>query len=194
MSSHQGSQMVLETQEYLLLYCWTRHLNVHVHTRRKKKCVRLYTQTSTVYIQLHTSQSLSQGTEPWGSWVSDVCIVYSVVPMHVGDWWTFRTHSGLLLFRLTSVDSRALSNRAEWPSKRQGNKGGRDWRRQKRIIGSPPVVVHVLLCSSFWLVFDPFSSNLCPMGHQLTDSKSRVQPLFLSTLLSLFAIWDKLHL
>lgn len=79
--------------------------------------------------------------------------------------------------------------------KRRGNKGGRDRRRQKEIIGSiffPRSCSHTALLSFFF--FDPFSSNLCLMGRQLTGSKSRVPPPHLSTLLSVFAIWDKHHL
>ncbi len=116
----------------------------------------------------HTSQRLceSQNAEPEGCCVSDVCIVYSVVPVHVGDCCTLRPHSSLVLFTVTGADSRLLSRRAERPSKKRGKKGGEDRRRQKEIIDYtfPPIFVHILLLSPFQFVFDPFSSNLCPHG------------------------------
>lgn len=128
MSSHQGSRMVLETQVYLLSHCWTWHLNVHVHAKKKKKkewkkekrkSKRACTHTS---MRAHTSQRLceSQNAEPEGCCVSDVCIVYSVVPVHVGDCCPLRPHSSLALFTMTGADSRLLSRRAERPSKEKG--------------------------------------------------------------------------
>lgn len=106
---------------------------VRACTRKKKNeknmCVHAHTLT-------HTSQRLceSQNAEPEGCCVSDVCIVYSVVPVHVGDCCTLRPHSRLVLFTMTGVDSRLLSKRAERPRKEREKKGGRDRRRQKEII------------------------------------------------------------
>lgn len=161
-------------------------------TRKKKKeknlCVHARTQT-------HTSQRLceSQNAEPEGCCVSDVCIVYSVVPVHVGDCCALRPHSRLVLFTMTGVDSRLLSRRAERPRKERKKKGGRDRRRQKEIIDyiffpySLFTYCFSLFCS--WsLILSPQTS--APMGHQLSDSQRRVPPLFLSSLLSLFAVWD----
>lgn len=103
----------------------------------------------------HTSQRLceSQKAEPEGCCVSDVCIVYSVVPVHVGDCCTLRPHSGLLLFTMTGVDSRLLSRRPERPSKERGGKGAEaeiegDRKRSLTILFSP-VFVHILLLSFF---------------------------------------------
>lgn len=74
------------------------------------------------HVRSHTSQRLceSQKAEPEGCCVSDVCIVYSVVPVHVGDCCTLRPHSTHVLFTMTGVDSRLLSRRAERPSKERG--------------------------------------------------------------------------
>lgn len=87
--------------------------------RRKKQCVHARTQTHS-----HTSQRLceSQNAEPEGCCVSDVRIVYSVVPVHVGDCCALRPHSSLVLFTMTVVDSRLLSRRAERPSKERAEK------------------------------------------------------------------------
>lgn len=91
--------------------------------KKKRKPLCAHTQTHS-----HTSQRLceSHNAEPEGWCVSDVCIVYSVVPVHVGDWCALRPHSSLVLFAMTGVDSRLLSRRPERPSKERGEK-----RRQK---------------------------------------------------------------
>lgn len=95
---------------------------MHEH---KEKNRRTSTHTH-IHQYTHTSQRLceSQKAEPEGCCVSDVCIVYSVVPVHVGDCCTLRPHSGLLLFTMTGVDSRLLSRRPERPSKERGGEGG----------------------------------------------------------------------
>lgn len=169
---------------------------VHACTKKKGKKRRRTSVHTHIHKYTHTSERLceSQNAEPEGCCVSDVCIVYSVVPVHVGDCCTLRPHSGLVLFTMTGVDSRLLSRRAERPSKERGWGWGRqrskETERDHWLYFFSPIFVHILLLSLFWFVFDPFSSNLCPMGHQLSDSQRRVPPLFLSSLLSLFAIWD----
>lgn len=87
--------------------------------KEKRKSKRACTHTS---MHAHTSQRLceSQNAEPEGCCVSDVCIVYSVVPVHVGDCCPLRPHSSLALFTMTGADSRLLSRRAERPSKEKG--------------------------------------------------------------------------
>lgn len=91
--------------------------------------MRAYTQSHS-----HTSQRLceSQKAEPEGCCVSDVCIVYSVVPVHVGDCCTLRPHSSHVLFTMTGVDSRLLSRRAERPSKETGEKRGQRSKETER--------------------------------------------------------------
>lgn len=156
-----------------------------MHT--EKKGVHVHTQARS-----HTSQRLceSQNAEPEGCCVSDVRIVYSVVPVHVGDCCALRPHSSLVLFTLTGVDSRLLSRRAERPSKERGGGGEKrkakiegDRKRSLTIPFFPPYICsHTASLSS--LIPSPQTS--APMGHQLSDSQRRVPPLFLSSLLSLF--------
>lgn len=93
-----------------------------MYTQKEMKrnlCVHSHTQSHS-----HTSQRLceSQKAEPEGCCVSDVCIVYSVVPVHVGDCCTLRPHSSHVLFTMTGVDSRLLSRRTERPSKKRVEK------------------------------------------------------------------------
>ncbi len=143
----------------------------------------------------HTSQRLceSQNAEPEGCCVSDVCIVYSVVPVHVGDCCALRPHSSLVLFSMTGVDSRLLSRRAERPSKERGEK-----RRQRSketewdhwLYLFPLYLFTYCFPLLFGLSLIPSPQTSAPMGHQLSDSQRRVPPLFLSSLLSLFAVWD----
>lgn len=81
------------------------------YKKKKKKGRRGSVHTQ---IHSHTSQRPweSQNAEPEGCCASDVCIVYSVVPVHVGDCCTFMPQSSLVLLILTAVDSRLLSKRA----------------------------------------------------------------------------------
>lgn len=147
---------------------------------------------------LHTSQRLweSQNAEPEGCCASDVSIVYSVVPVHVGDCCTLMPQSSLVLLTLTAVDSRLLSRRAARP--REGRKrcggGGKDRRRPKeKIIDytfSPYICSHSTFFSFLGSALILYPQTSAPMGHQLSDSQRRVPPLFLSALLSLFGIWD----
>lgn len=137
------------------------------YQKKKKKaeeaaCTHKYT---------HTLQRPweSQNAEPEGCCASDVCIVYSVVPVHVGDCCTFLPQSSLVLLALTAVDSRLLSRRAARLCK--GRKRWWWWGRQRSketkrslSIPFPPIFVHILLSSLFGLCFDPLSSNLCPHG------------------------------
>lgn len=120
-SSHWGSlNGIGDMNVPAFSLCWTGRLNVHVHTKRdKEKRVRARTQSHS-----HTSQRLceSQKGEPEGCCVSDVCIVYSVVPVHVGDCCTLRPHSSHVLFTMTGVDSGLLSRRTERPSIKRGEK------------------------------------------------------------------------
>lgn len=119
---------------------------------RRRPCVRAHTHTRS-----HTSQRLweSQNAEPEGCCASDVSIVYSVVPVHVGDCCTLMPQSSLVLLTLTAVDSRLLSRRAARPCegrKRRGG-GGRDRRRPKEKIieytFSPYICSHSTFFS-FW--------------------------------------------
>lgn len=122
--------------------------------RRKKKEEEGSVCTQT---RLHTSQRLweSQNAEPEGCCASDVSIVYSVVPVHVGDCCTLMPQSRLVLLTLTAVDSRLLSRRAARPCegrKRCGG-GGKDRRRPKEKIieytFSPYICSHSTFFS-FW--------------------------------------------
>lgn len=120
--------------------------------KRKEKEGSVCTQT-----RLHTSQRLweSQNAEPEGCCASDVSIVYSVVPVHVGDCCALMPQSSLVLLTLTAVDSRLLSRRAARPCegrKRCGG-GGKDRRRPKEKIieytFSPYICSHSTFFS-FW--------------------------------------------
>lgn len=101
--------------------------------RREPACAHARTHTH-ARAQVRSSHRLceSQNAAPEGCCVSDVCIVYSVVPVHVGDCCTLRPHSGLVLFTTTGADSRLLSRRAERQREEEG--GGGDRRKQKEII------------------------------------------------------------
>lgn len=106
----------------------------------------------------HTSQRPweSQNAEPEGCCASDVCIVYSVVPVHVGDCCTFLPQSSLVLLTLTAVDSRLLSRRAAGLYK--GRKGW--WWGEAKIEGDQKIIGYTFspyICSrttffSFWLL------------------------------------------
>lgn len=113
--------MATETRARLLP-CGERDTLRCMYTQKEIKrnlCVQTHTQTHS-----DTSQRLceSQKAEPEGCCVSDVRIVYSVVPAHVGDCCTLRPHSGHALFTTTGADSRLLSRRTERPGKREGGK------------------------------------------------------------------------
>lgn len=135
---------------------------VHACTKKKGKKRRRTSVHTHIHKYTHTSERLceSQNAEPEGCCVSDVCIVYSVVPVHVGDCCTLRPHSGLVLFTMTGVDSRLLSRRAERPSKERGGGvgGGRDRRRQKEIIDY--TFFHLYLFTYCFSLF--FGSSLIP--------------------------------
>lgn len=159
-------------------------------TRKKKKrrkiCVCMHTQAHS-----HTSQRLceSQNAEPEGCCVSDVCIVYSVVPVHVGDCCALRPHSSLVLFTMTGVDSRLLSRRAERLGKERGGKRSQRSKETERdhwLYLFPLYFFTYCFSLLFGLTLIPFPQTSAPMGHQLSDSQRRVPPLFLSSLLSLF--------
>ena len=106
------------------------HTPMHTHTHTHTP-MHTHTHTQT---RSHTSQRLceSQNAEPEGCCVSDVCIVYSVVPVHVGDCCTLRPHSSLVLFTMTGVDSGLLSRRAERPSEERGEKRRRRSKETER--------------------------------------------------------------
>lgn len=97
-----------------------------IRDERRHRRARTHTNTLThARAQVQSSHRLceSQNAAPEGCCVSDVCIVYSVVPAHVGDCCTLRPHSGLVLFTTTGVDSRLLSRRAE---RQRGEEGRRE--------------------------------------------------------------------
>lgn len=128
--------------------------------KKKKKEEEGHVCTQT---HLHTLQRLweSQNAEPEGCCASDVSIVYSVVPVHVGDCWTLMPQSSLVLLTLTAVDSRLLSRRAARPCegrKRCGG-GGKDRRRPKEKIieytFSPYICSHSTFFS-FWALLWSF--------------------------------------
>lgn len=126
--------------------------------RRQKKAVCAHK-----YTYVHASQRLweSQNAEPEGCCASDVCIVYSVVPVHVGDCCTLMPQPSLVLLTLTAVDSRLLSRRAARPcigrEKLWG--GGKDRRRPKEKIieytFSPYICSHTTFFS-FWALLWSF--------------------------------------
>lgn len=130
------------------------------HKKKKNRCVHAHTQAHS-----HTSQRLceSQNAEPEGCCVSDVCIVYSVVPVHVGDCCALRPHSSLVLFTMTGVDSRLQSRRAERPSKERGGRS-KETERDHRLYLFLLYLFTYCFSLLFGFVFDPFSSNLCPHG------------------------------
>lgn len=158
-------------------------------------CTYVYSVQTYIGTQLHTSQRLceSQNAEPEGAVVSQLFVLCAPPSRYMYE----RTLShalSLALFALTAVDSGLLSKRAERLSKErkcEWNKGGRDRRRQKgdhwfHFFPSLYLFTHHFL-SPFCFLFDPsLLKTSAPMGRQLTDSESRVPPLLLSSLLSLF--------
>ena len=169
------------------------HTPMHTHTHTHTP-MHTHTHTQT---RSHTSQRLceSQNAEPEGCCVSDVCIVYSVVPVHVGDCCTLRPHSSLVLFTMTGVDSGLLSRRAERPSEERGEKRRRRSKETERDHWRCLFPLYLFThCFSLLFGFSsliPSSQTSAPMGHQLSDSQRRVPPLFLSSLtLTFFAVWD----
>lgn len=119
------------------------------------------------HIHFHTSQRLceNQNAEPEGCCASDVCILYSVVPVHVGDCCTLRVHSGFVLFTLTGGDSRLLSRRAERLGQTEKGVGGR---KRSKVTEKNNWLFTFLLClfryCFFGLALIPSPQNLCPHG------------------------------
>lgn len=138
--------------ERVCFYTVEHDISTYMHIPTKKEGSR----RGGVHTQTHSQASErlweSQNAEPEGCCASDVCIVYSVVPAHVGDCCTLMPQSSLVLLTLTAVDSRLLSRRAAKGGRGDGGGRQRSKEKEERIIEYtfPPYICSHTTFFSFW--------------------------------------------